>query len=229
MYYPKSGNYNHFSGYKSYKKPGNKNNNNTYNMNHIQNRNTHIKEQNKKENQKKIFISFRNLNELVCKEDNEIIQFFMKYKDLSEVIKNTNFTTDMIYLMVEIMSKIVFINSGPATIILKQIIENTSFIEVNIKNCLINNELDEQKYLKFLLNLTIFSDKLLDKYSYISKRIKPGDLLDIEDILLYKQEQNNINGNEELVKKILIKIKQFKERERQININKLKEKERKEK
>ena len=208
--------------------------NNIYNKENIQkrkeiktNNKSNIKEEHKNESPKKIFISYRNLNELISKGDNEIIQFFMKYKDLSEVIKNTNFTTDMIYLLVDIMSRIVFINSGPATIILKQIIENTNFIEVKIKHCLINYDLDEEKYLNFLLNLIKFSDKLLDKYSHISKRIKPGDLLDIEDILSFKQEENIIDDNDELIKKILAKIKQFKEREKQININKLKQKEEK--
>ena len=160
-----------------------------------------------------------------------IIQFFMKYNNLSEVIKNTRFNTDMIYLMIEIMLKIAFTNSGSASIILKQIIENTNFLEMNIKNCLSSSNIDltDEKALKFLLNLINFSDKLLDKFSDNHKRIRPGDLLDIEDMLSYEIEENenkenDKNQNEELIKNIIEKIKLFKERERQINLIKLKEK-----
>ena len=139
----------------------------------------------------------------------------------------------MIYLMTEIMSRIVFINSGPATIILKQIIENTNFLE-DIKKCLSLNNIDinDKKVLNFLLNLVKFSDKVLDKFSDNYKRIRPGDFSDIE--LLFEIEgneskENDKNKNEELIKNIIEKMKHFKEREKQINIIKLKEKKEKRK
>ena len=189
------------------------------------------KKEKEKEITKKIFISHKNLTEIMNKDVNTIIQFFMKYNNLSEVIKNTRFNPDMIYLMTEIMSKIAFTNSGSASIILKQIIENTNFLEMNIKNCLSlsNINLTDEKALKFLLNLINFSDKLLDKFSDNHKRIRPGDLLDIEDMLSYEIEENenkenDKNQNKELIKNIIEKIKLFKERERQINLIKLKEK-----
>ena len=175
------------------------------------------------------FISFKKLNEIMNKDDNEIIQFFMKYEDLPGTINNTKFTIDMNYLMLEIMSRIILINSGPSRIIIKQIVENTNFIEYNIKFSLMKIDLDDEKYLNFLLNVVKFSDKMLDKFSYVCKRIRPGDLLEIEDLLTYKQEKTDIFGNDELIKKLLEEIKLFKEKEKLINLNKLKEKEEKKK
>ena len=199
--------------------------------NHFYKRNefkSKIQEENKVDNPKNSFISFKKLNELINKDDNVIIQYFMKYEDLPGTINNTKFTTDMNYLMLEIMSRIILINSGPATVIIKQIVENTNFIEDNIKISLMKIDLDNKKDLNFLLNLVKFSDKVLDKFSYVYKRIKPGDFLEIEDLLTYKQEKN-VFGNDELIKKLLEKIKLFKEKEKLININKLKEKEEKKK
>ena len=57
--------------------------------------------------------------------------FFLSY--ISQVFRNTKFTDDMVYLMVDILTRISFLNSSPAAIILNQVIENTSFIEKEIK------------------------------------------------------------------------------------------------
>ena len=189
-----------------------------------------IPEEHKNEKIKNRFISHKNLNEIINKDDNQIIQFFMKYDDLPSVINNTKFNSEMIYLMTEIMLKIAFVNSGPATIILKQIIENTNFVERDIKNSLENIDIDDKKGLYFLLNLIKFSDKLLDKFSNNYKRIRPGDLYDIENMLLYIMKQNEENEYKELIINIIENINHFKERENQINIiSRLKEKEEKRK
>ena len=150
----------------------------------------------------------------------------MKYDDLPSVINNTKFNSEMIYLMTEIMLKIAFVNSGPATIILKQIIENTNFVERDIKNSLENIDIDDKKGLYFLLNLIKFSDKLLDKFSNNYKRIRPGDLYDIENMLLFIVKENEKNEYKDLIINIIENINHFKERENQINIiSRLKEKE----
>lgn len=79
---------------------------------------------------KKVFISYTQLKEIIDKDDNEIMQFFMKFKDLPEVFKNTKFTKDMIDLMTELLSKMSMINSGPATTALNQIFINTNFLDI---------------------------------------------------------------------------------------------------
>ena len=67
---------------------------------------------------------------------------------------------------------------------------------------------------------------MLDKYSESYKRIKPGDLLEVEELLQYEMEKNDIDkkdSNTELVKQIIAKINEFKEREKHRNIQKYKE------
>ena len=190
---------------------------------------------------KKTFISYKNLKELKNKNDGELIMFFQKYDDISQVFRNTKFSDDMVYLMVDILTRISYSNSSSASIILNQIVENTTFIEKEIKLRLNDININNSNYLNFVLNLLNLSDKILDKFSKNNKRIKPGDLLELEDVLNYQidkkeekieeqKEEKNQNKEEKnenylLIEKILEKIKQFKEKERHINILKLKEKE----
>ena len=186
------------------------------------------KEKYKFNENKKVFISYKKLKEIKNKDDNEIILFFQEYDDLSQVFKNTKFSEEMIYLMADILTRISFLNSSPALIILYQILENTSFFEKNIKDCLSNININNNNYLNFILNIIKLSDKILDKFSKSNKRIKRGDLLDIEDILndsISPKEKEEKNENDILIEKILEEIKKFKERERHINIIKAKEKE----
>ena len=225
-------NYNNYNnrGYKRsyYKRDYNKNDNHNYHENE-KNEINEIKENAKETNKKKKFITKKNLIELATKDDNEIIQFFLQYKDITEVINNTKFNSDMIYLLAKILAKIVFINSGNATIIIKQIIENTNFIENNVKNSLRDlNSLDIANInkLEFILNLLTLSDKLLDKFSQSNNGIKSKDLLDIEDTLsYYLDNKSEDNKTHELITKIMEKIKNYREKEKQIKFNKLKEKE----
>ena len=181
----------------------------------------------KKEKTRQMFITSNTLNDLINKDDNEIIQFFIKYNNLPEIFKNTKFTKEMNYLMTAILARMSFINSSASSIILKQIIENTSFIQLHIKKELSNICLNDQKFLKFVLDVVKFSDKLLDKYSESYKRIKPGDLIEVEDMLQFEiensSEDSKNNSNIDLIKQVFEKIKEFKERERHRNIIKYKE------
>jgi len=179
---------------------------------------------------KKVFILYKKLKEIKNKDDNEIILFFQEYDDISQAFENTKFSEEMIYLMVDILTRISFVNSSPASIILYQILENTSFFEKKIRDCLNNINVNDCDYLNFILNLIKLSDKILDKFSKSNKRIKRGDLLDLEDILndkISQKEKEEKNENDILIEKILEKINLFKERERHINIIKAKEKEEK--
>ncbi len=142
----------------------------------------------KKYENNKAFISYKCLKELKDKNENELIMFFQKYDNISQVFMNTKFSDDMIYLMVNLLARISVLNSSPVSIILNQILENTSFIEKEIKRCLSDININNSDYLNFVLNLINLSDKILDKFSKNNKRIKPGDLLEIEDILHYQIE-----------------------------------------
>ena len=225
--------FHHYNTYynRGYKRIGNKrhyNQNSNYYYNEQYDKDE-IRESKDEINRKKIFITLKNLIELSNKDDNEIIQFFMQYKDIPEVIKNTKFKKEMNYLMTKILSKIIFLNSGPATIIIKQIIENTNFIEENIKQTLNNlNLLDFIDFndLEFILNIINLSDKMLDKFSQNNKGIKYKDLLDIEDNLTdYLDNKSQNDKNRELILKIIEKIKNFREKEKKMKSIKLKEKE----
>ena len=111
------------------------------------------------------------LIEIIDKDDNEIMQFFMKFKNLPDVFKNTKFTKDMIDLMTELLAKVSMINSGPSITTLNQILVNTNFIKL-IKERLKEEEYKDSKYLKFLYNIALLSNKLIDKFNDDSKRIK---------------------------------------------------------
>ena len=131
---------------------------------------------------RKGYISYQQLVEIVDKDDNEIMQFFMKFRDISDVVNNTKFRPDMVDLMTELLAKISNINSGPATTTLNQIFINTEFVN------LIRNRLSEQnykniKYLEFLQNVAILSNKLIDKFTDDNKRIKYNELSEYSEML----------------------------------------------
>ena len=109
------------------------------------------KENYKMHENKKSFISYKNLKEIQNKNEGELIMFFQKYDDISQVFRNTKFTDDMVYLMVDILTRISFLNSSPASIILNQVIENTSFIEKEIKLRLNDININNSNYLNFIL------------------------------------------------------------------------------
>jgi hypothetical protein len=131
---------------------------------------------------KKVFISYVQLKEIHNKGDNDIMQFFMKFKDLSEAFKNTKFTKEMIDLTVELLVKVSTINSGPAITTLNQIMVNTSFISL-MKKRLEDEDFKQSDYLNFLYNVAVLSDKLLDKFSDEQKRIKYNELSEYAELL----------------------------------------------
>ena len=107
-----------------------------------------------KEIQKKTYISYTQLRDLKDKDDNEIIQFFNKYKDISDVFGNTKFTSDMIDLMIELLSKISQVNSSPASIVLNQIFTNTDFLDV-IRKKLKLEQYNDTKYLEVFYDISV--------------------------------------------------------------------------
>lgn len=166
-------------------------------------------------NVKKVFISYVQLKEIHNKDDNDIMQFFMKFKDLSKAFNNTKFTKDMIDLMVELLVKVSTINSGPAITTLNQIMVNTSFISL-MKKRLEDIDFKQSDYLNFLYNVTVLSDKLIDKFSDDQKRIKYSELSEYAELLQDLIDNNDINedNDKELALKISGKMKEIKDKER---------------
>jgi len=173
---------------------------------------------------KKVFISYTQLKEIIDKDDNEIMQFFMKFKDLPEVFKNTKFTKDMIDLMTELLSKMSMINSGPATTALNQIFINTNFL-VNIRERLREEDYMAENYLKFLYNVAQLGNKLIDKFTDDVKRIRFSELSEYSEFVKSLIKQDKIKENLELALKIIDIMDEFKEKENHKKMNKLQEKE----
>ena len=173
---------------------------------------------------KKVFISYTQLKEILDKDDNEIMQFFMKFKDLPEVFKNTKFTKDMIDLMTELLSKMSMINSGPATTALNQIFINTNFLDI-IRERLREEDYMAENYLKFLYNVAQLGNKLIDKFTDDVKRIRFSELSEYSEFLKSLIKQDKIKNYLELALKIIDIMDEFKEKENHKKMNKLQEKE----
>ena len=173
---------------------------------------------------KSIYISYHQLKEIINKDDNDIIQFFMKFKKLPDVFNNTKFTPDMIELMTELLAKISNINSGPTTIILNQIFVNTNFMNL-IKNKLSDQDYTNKKYLEFLLNVAILFNKLIDKFTDDNKRIKYNELSEYSEMLQELIQGGQLQNNLELAKKILDIMNEFRVKERHKRISQYQEKE----
>ena len=171
------------------------------------------------------YISYQQLVEIVDKDDNEIMQFFMKFRDISDVVNNTKFKPDMVDLMTELLSKISNINSGPATTTLNQIFINTEFVNL-IRNRLSEQNYKNTKYLEFLKNVAVLSNKLIDKFTDDNKRIKYNELSEYSEFLKDLINEDQIQNNDlDLALKILDIMNDFKEKEKHKRMNQFQEKE----
>jgi hypothetical protein len=173
---------------------------------------------------RKGFISYHQLVELVDKEDNEIMQYFIKFRDIPDAVKNTRFTPEMVDLMTELLAKISNINSGPATTTLNQIFTNTDFVSL-IRNRLSEQNYKNTKYLEFLKNVAELSNKLIDKFTDDNKRIKYNELSEYSEILQELISADQIQNNLEIALKILDIMNDFKEKEKHKRMNQFQEKE----
>ena len=174
---------------------------------------------------RKGYISYQQLVEIIDKDDNEIMQFFMKFRDISDVVNNTKFKPDMVDLMTELLAKISNINSGPATTTLNQIFINTEFVNL-IRNRLSDQNYNNTKYLEFLKNVAVLSNKLIDKFTDDNKRIKCNELSEYSEFLKDLINDDKIqNNNLELALKILDIMNDFKEKERHKRMSQFQEKE----
>jgi hypothetical protein len=163
---------------------------------------------------RKTFISYKQLVEILSNEDdNKLIQFFTKYKDISDVFKNTNFSPDMISLMIKLLSKISLINSGPASEILNQIFTNTIFLS-KIKEKLKEEKYYDSKYLESFYDISVLCNKLIDKFTDDNKRIKYTELSEHFDVLQELINSNKINKDLEIALKIIDILNDFREKEK---------------
>ena len=163
---------------------------------------------------RKTFISYKQLVEILSNEDdNKLIQFFTKYKDISDVFKNTNFSPDMISLMIKLLSKISLINSGPASEILNQIFTNTNFLS-KIKEKLKEEKYYDSKYLESFYDISVLCNKLIDKFTDDNKRIKYTELSEHFDVLQELINSNKINKDLEIALKIIDILNDFREKEK---------------
>ena len=163
---------------------------------------------------RKTFISYKQLVEILSNDDdNKLIQFFTKYKDISDVFKNTNFSSDMISLMIKLLSKISLINSGPASEILNQIFTNTNFLS-KIKEKLKEEKYYDSKYLESFYDISVLCNKLIDKFTDDNKRIKYAELSEHFDVLQELINSNKINKDLEIALKIIDILNDFREKEK---------------
>ena len=152
-----------------------------------------------------IHFSYDKIKEIINKDDNEIIQYLMNFKDLTEAFNNTQFSIKMFDIFTELLLKISKINSMPASNSLYQILKNTNYNRM-AKQRLAKEEYNNEKYLSFINNLILLNDKLIDKYTDDLIRIKYGELSEYVDII---KEMNN----QQLAKDIEINLKKLKEKE----------------
>ena len=170
-----------------------------------------------------IHFSGEKLEDINNKDDNEIIQFFMGYKDLPQTFENTRFNTDTFYLMTELLMKVSKINSVPASNILYQILKNSSFNN-KAKNILAEENYNDKYYLYFILNLILLNDKLIDKFTDDLIRIKYGELSEYVDIIKDMIDNNQYLENLALAKEVLTNLEKLKDKEKHKKLAEIEEK-----
>ena len=112
--------------------------------------------------EKKTFLSFTKLKELSAKEEtNDIIEYFHNNDEIFDEIKKKQFERERCYLLMNIIERMSELNSEPVLIIINKIIDNTSFIRDNIKNCLNEEAFEKEEYLNFLYDVIKFLNKCL--------------------------------------------------------------------
>ena len=170
-----------------------------------------------------IKFSYEKLKEINYKNEIEIVQYFMNFNDLSQAFENTKFNTELIDLMVEILMKISKTNSDSASNTLYQILKNTSYIDIARKR-LSNEEYDSENYLNFILNLILLNDKLIDKFTDDSIRIKYGEISSYVDIIEEMINNNQYTKNLKLANNVLEQMKKLEEKEKHLKLIELERK-----
>ena len=164
-------------------------------------------------NQNGIQFSYEKIKDIINKDDNEIIQYLMNFKDLSEVFNNTKFSIKKFDFFTELLMKISKINSVPASNSLYQILKNTNYNNM-AKTRLAKEEYKDENYLHFINNLILLNDKLIGKYTDDTIRIKYGELSEYVDIIKTMIENGNYVNNLQLAKDIVINLDKLTDKEK---------------
>ena len=167
---------------------------------------------------------YEKIKDIIIKDDNDIIQYLMNFKDLSETFYNTKFSIKKFDLFTELLMKISKINSVPASNSLYQILKNTNFINM-AKTRLAKEEFNNENYLHFINNLILLNDKLIDKYTDDSIRIKYGEISEYVDIIREMIDNGNYVKNLPLAKDIIINLDKLTEKEKHKKLAEIEQKE----
>ena len=157
--------------------------------------------------------SYEKLKDIINKEDNDIIQYLKNFKDLSDVFNNTKFSNKNFDLFTELLIKISKINLVPASNSLYQILKNTNFNNM-AKSKLAKEEFNDENYLHFINNLILLNDRLIDKFTDDTIRIKYGEISEYVDIIKEMIDNGNYINNLQLAKNIVTNLEKLSEKEK---------------
>ena len=189
----------------NYINDNNYNNNNNYN-NKINNPNENdniysYNDQENLNNEKKntSFISKKVLNTLKIQNIEEIIDYCYRLKEIYKTINNTNWDDDMLIIMINILVKIINVNSEPSNQIITSIIDNSKLYDEFIKY-LKKQDIKNKVYLDFLFDFLKFLRKIYDKFSnYFERLSEQINFLDNAILILNEYiNMDNIRNNAEV-------------------------------
>ena len=175
------------------------------------------------QNNNTIIISKEMIKDLINKDSNEIIQILEEYRDTPDFLGNS-ITIDSIDLITELFQKISRINSSITSQILFQTLKNTIFNDV-IKKRLSQEDYTNENYLKFLLNLILLYDKLIDLFTDNSIRIKNGEISEHVNFIEKLMKEKKYTENIQLIENIVENMKKLIEKENHIKLIELSKKE----
>ena len=132
----------------------------------------------------------------------------------------------MIDLMIELLSKISQVNSSPASIVLNQIFTNTDFLDV-IRKKLKLEQYNDTKYLEVFYNIAKLNNKLIDKFTDDTLRIKYSELSEYSDVLQELVTKGKVGNNMQLCLNIIDTLNDLKEKEKHKKLITFEEKQKK--
>ena len=136
----------------------------------------YIQFENKQKVERAPFLSKNKLKEISMKAQDEQISYLIGLTDLKSSIKRTEFTNDMTYLLVSILKNIIDSNSSPVHQIVTNLITNTDFFNVTVKN-IINTRPMEENFFIFFSHLLYFTNKIFEKYTSLYTHLPVNDFI----------------------------------------------------
>ena len=118
------------------------------------------------QNSSERFFSLRGLENLLKKDINDLVNFFYGCSNLDETLKNTNFNLKLISVFFDCMTKIIQVNSQPATNIISNLL-NTNFIVKTLSPLFISPQIDnlnDEYFISLVDNFITFTKKIIHKF-----------------------------------------------------------------